>query len=79
MKSPTDLEWMRGIYPEDLTWTCHICGEERPDDKIGVINRQIIIIPDVIGHENIRFCKDKESCREGALTFSHLNPKSETN
>lgn len=27
--------------PAEITWTCHVCGEERPDDRIVVFKRDV--------------------------------------
>lgn len=55
---------------EELTWTCHICKEERPDSKISVYTRNRTMGP-VEFQENIRHCNDKSSCISGAehVTF----------
>jgi len=60
-----------------LTWTCHICGEERPDDKISVLSKHIIINGQVIpgGHQNIRYCNDRPTCIEGAKVFSFFKTR----
>jgi len=47
------------------SWKCHICGEERPDDKISVLSK-----PYIIGVQNIRYCNDRPACIEGAKDFS---------
>jgi len=54
------------------TWKCHICGEERPDDKISVLTKPLVIngVPISGGQENIRYCNDKPACVEGAKEFS---------
>lgn len=49
---------------EDLTWTCHVCGDRRPDDRISVASRTL----DVGGVEvqvNLRYCNDRPACVEG--------------
>lgn len=48
----------------DLTWTCHVCGERRPDKQISVFVRR----HDEFMQENIRYCNDREKCRAGAKT-----------
>ncbi len=52
-----------------LTWTCHICGDTRPDDKISVLTK-----PNSVGlitlEENIRYCNDRQRCIDGAKDFS---------
>ena len=45
-----------------LTWTCHICKEERPDDKISVYKHPLIILGKEVGEQNVRYCNDKLSC-----------------
>lgn len=52
-----------------LTWTCHICGKERPDNKISVLSK--VVKKNGIQYiENIRFCADKAQCKIGASKFS---------
>ncbi len=53
---------------ERLTWKCHVCGEERPDDKISVLSKPLIINGQVVlgGEQNIRYCNDRPACIEGA-------------
>jgi len=53
-----------------LTWKCHICGEERPDDKIWVVTKPLIINGEVVGEQNIRYCNDRRRCVLGAKEFS---------
>ena len=50
------------------TWKCHVCGEERPDDKISVLSKPIIINGQVVpgGQQNTRYCNDRPACIEGA-------------
>ena len=54
------------------TWKCHICGEERPDAKISVLTKPLIINGQVVpgGQQNIRYCNDRPACIEGAKEFS---------
>ncbi|KKM92418.1 hypothetical protein LCGC14_1218660 [marine sediment metagenome] len=54
------------------TWKCHICGEERPDDKISALSKPLIINGQVVqgGQQNIRYCNDRPACIEGAKEFS---------
>ena len=53
-------------------WICHICGEERPDDKISTLSKPIMIDGQVVpgGEQNIRYCNDRPACIEGAKEFS---------
>jgi hypothetical protein len=54
---------------EDLTWTCHICKEERPDPVISVhkSERQIQGLSVV---QNVRYCNDRPDCIAAAPTYS---------
>ena len=54
------------VFTESLTWTCHICGEERPDAKISVLTKPLVINGTACGEQNIRYCNDKAECIEGA-------------
>ena len=58
------MEILEKIIMNDLTWTCHICGEERPDDKIDVLSYLIEGLPGA--ERNVGYCNDKEECRKGA-------------
>lgn len=60
---------------DSITWTCHLCGKERPDRLISVFCKEIDI-----GHggagivtENIRYCNDDQVCRSRAPYFRHFN------
>lgn len=53
--------------PSDLTWTCHVCGDERPDEKISV--HKVEGMTAARGAEveaNVRYCNDRPGCAEGA-------------
>lgn len=60
------------MIPGFDTWKCHICGEERPDDKISVLSKPLIINGQVVlgAQQNIRYCNDRPACIEGAKEFS---------
>lgn len=45
---------------KSLTWTCHFCGQERPDDLIGAVSRKNPQFPIIT--ENRRYCKDRPKC-----------------
>lgn len=49
------------------TWSCHICGEERPDEHIGVYSEEWSII-DGRGQLtiNVRYCSDRADCAAAA-------------
>jgi hypothetical protein len=55
-----------------FTWTCHICGKERPDNKISVYTKPLIINEQKVGDQNIRYCNDSEDCYEKALVFEFM-------
>lgn len=61
-----------GKSPFD-TWKCHICEEERPDDKISVLTKPIVIKGLPCGDQNIRYCNDRPACIEGAKEFSFFD------
>lgn len=53
-----------GSWPADLTWSCHVCGDERPDAVIGVAHQPV---PGMEGwfpaaHWNVRYCLDRPTC-----------------
>jgi len=48
-----------------ITWSCHICGDERPDRFIGVFSTDIsadISLPLGTARQNIRHCLDRQEC-----------------
>ena len=49
------------MNPDELTWTCHACGEERPDNMIVVAK---ILVKLRIGQTqmNLRYCFDRPAC-----------------
>lgn len=53
-----------------MTWTCHVCKDERPDEFISVFSRKLVRGTVEI-QENIRFCNDRATCITEArdLTF----------
>lgn len=53
----------------ELTWTCHICGRERPDDKISVMTKPLAFEGGVVADQNVRYCNDNPSCYETAPHF----------
>ena len=50
-------------------WTCHICKKERPDDKISVLTKPLVINGQAIGQQNIRYCNDNPACSEAAIEY----------
>lgn len=54
-----------------MTWTCHVCGDERPDEKISVYTKAGRIGA-VEFSQNIRYCNDRIECESGAITVDFL-------
>ncbi len=55
-----------------ITWTCHICGDERPDVAIAVKATDISEdkgLPAGTLVQNVRYCRDRVTCTEKAQTF----------
>ncbi len=60
----------------NLTWRCHVCGKERPDDKISVFVKPIFL-PDgrICGQQNIHYCNDNPDCIKKAKDMDFLANK----
>ena len=56
----------------DLTWTCHVCKEERPDACISVFKTIITLKGGVTMQQNVRYCNDRKACIENAPHISFL-------
>lgn len=57
----------------DLTWTCHVCGDERPDERISVFSsQQLFGTTGVMMTQNVRYCNDRPACIEGAKTVNFM-------
>lgn len=54
------------------TWTCHICKEERPDDKVSVLSKPLVVNGRIIGQQNIRYCNDRAECISKAQDFKFI-------
>jgi len=50
----------------DLTWRCHVCGDERPDERISVFSRKKEMPSGMVLKENVRYCNDRPACEVGA-------------
>ena len=57
---------------DDLTWTCHVCGEERPDAAISVYRRTEVAKGGLTITQNVRYCNDRSDCAVGAPAVSFL-------
>jgi hypothetical protein len=62
---------------EPLTWTCHVCGRERPDERISVYSRHVTLGGGVVAKENVRYCNDRPACAAGAIEKRWLQPAPE--
>lgn len=50
------------------TWSCHICGDTRPDAKIAVMSYPL---KGFVGAScNVRYCRDRKECYDGAVAAS---------
>jgi hypothetical protein len=58
---------------QNLTWTCHVCGKERPDDKIGV-HSTTVTKNDIPITQNVRYCNDNPECIDGATKIDWIKP-----
>jgi hypothetical protein len=55
---------MMDDFPRDLSWTCHVCGENRPDSAISVAHRPLRGMEDRYPQVrfNARYCNDRIEC-----------------
>lgn len=56
---------------QTLTWTCHICKQERPDECISVMKHQTTINGVPIT-QNVRYCNDRIDCADQAVDFRFI-------
>lgn len=61
--------------PDKPAWKCHVCGKERPDDRISVFSQLLMMDGMEIGKQSFRYCNDKDACRKGVRTFDFINTK----
>ena len=61
----------------NLSWKCHVCGEDRPDAQISVFKRDVGVDGGMPAGTmmNVRYCNDNPKCVEGAKTFSFTEKK----
>lgn len=60
-----------------LTWKCHICGDERPDEQIGVRSTDISSdydMPEGTLTQNVRHCRDRPECILAARKYKFAEP-----
>ena len=55
------------------SWTCHVCGDERPDRFISVQKNERELAPGIPVTENVRYCNDRPACRDGAPSVTFLS------
>lgn len=58
--------------PAAGSWTCHICGDERPDDKISVRQHQETMENGVEVTQNVRYCNDRRYCVLASIDYRHM-------
>lgn len=66
---------MSGGWPPGIGWTCHVCGEWRPDAKISVRSRDSsgdYGLPRGTVRDNVRYCNDRPACIESSRTHTHF-------
>lgn len=47
-------------------WTCHVCGDYRPDNKISVYSTTKMLGGNIPIGQNVRYCNDRQACIDGA-------------
>ena len=55
-----------------ISWTCHVCGEERLDQFISVVTQDLSAehgLPVGTYSQNVRHCNDRPRCSERAATL----------
>jgi len=58
----------------DLTWTCHLCGQTRPNDRISVRKRPLLF-RGVELVQNVRYCNDNPDCIDRSKTHDLVQPQ----
>lgn len=59
------------MTPPEPTWTCHVCGETRPDSMIDVFQTDLSAerrLPAGTLMQNVRYCRDNPRCVAMAKT-----------
>jgi len=54
-----------------MTWTCHVCGDERPDEFISVAKHKHLYPNGFEIQNNVRYCNDRKACRVAAVWRDH--------
>lgn len=63
-RTPKLIGQRREVGPDG--WTCHVCGDYRPDALISVVSTRRMV-GGVEVTQNVRYCIDREACVRGAL------------
>jgi hypothetical protein len=60
-----------GMDLRQLSWTCMVCGDERPDAAISVAHRPLRQMPERFPEVqvNVRYCNDRAAC----VSFAHAD------
>jgi len=58
-----------------LTWACHICKRERPDQFISMMKHDLMVYGQKLGEQIVHHCNDNPGCIEGARTYRHVPDK----
>lgn len=53
------------LDPTEWRWTCHVCGDERPDAQISVLRVDVPYFGALLT-VNVRYCNDRLACLRGA-------------
>lgn len=48
---------------------CHFCHEERPDDKLSMKTRPIVVNGSKTGEETCLYCNDRRYCQQKAMEW----------
>ena len=65
---------MTGLGPGEGSWTCHVCGDVRPDAMISVAKNDRSTEKGLAPGtwiENVRYCNDRPDCVAGATEVRH--------
>ena len=57
-----------------ITWSCMVCGEKRPDDKISVASSEHVLPGGAVLKKNVRYCNDQPECKLGAEAMARVYP-----
>lgn len=58
-----------------ISWTCHVCKDERPDHLISVCKSKVALEGGIVVDQNVRYCNDRKECIERAPGISFFRSK----